>query len=153
MMNGDTTSEGDSYDAVESDTVLRAWGSLLEAPFTEIVEYDRYVSGLSPFETHQGVKGLEFARVSVVIDDTEARGFSFGYDKLFGAKAKSSTDLQNEREGRDSVIERTRRLFYVTCSRAKESLAIIAYTSNPQHVSEHVVRQGWFDDNEVEVWT
>ena len=46
----------------------------------------------APFDTHQGVKGLEFPRVFVVIDDEAARGFMFSYEKLFGARAMTSTD-------------------------------------------------------------
>lgn len=57
----------------------------------------------------------------VVISDDEARGFLFSYDKLIGTKAKSETDLENEVTGNDTSVARTRRLFYVTCSRAEES--------------------------------
>lgn len=85
----------------------------------------------------------------MIIDDTEAKGFSFGYEKLFGAKAKTKTDLENEREGKETGIDRTRRLLYVTCSRAEKSLAIVAYSENPQAVRDYVVRQGWFQADEV----
>ncbi len=70
-------------------------------PFSQIVPYVSYIIEKASFDTHQGVKGLEFPRVMVIIDDTEARGFSFGYEKLFGAKAKTKTDLENEREGKE----------------------------------------------------
>ena len=52
----------------------------------------------------------------------------FSYDKLLGMKALTETDTKNRLEGKDTSIERTRRLFYVTCSRAQESLAVIVYT-------------------------
>jgi DNA helicase-2/ATP-dependent DNA helicase PcrA len=133
------------------DPVLDAWGAFLAAPFSEIEPYIRYVEGSAPFDTHQGIKGREFPRVLVVIDDEDARGFMFSYEKLFGAKAKSQTDLENERQGKDSSIERTRRLFYVTCSRAMSALAIVAYTADPAMVKRHVVQQGWFSEDEIEV--
>ena len=44
------------------------------------------------FGTHQGVKGLQFDRVLAILDDDEARGFLFSYEKLFGAKETSDTD-------------------------------------------------------------
>ena len=64
-------------------------------------------------------------------------------------KLTSDTDKKNEREGNDSTLERTRRLFYVTCSRAEKSLAVVAYTSNPEAVKEFSISQGWFVDSEV----
>ncbi len=135
----------------QSDPVLDAWDKFLLAPFAEIRPYDEYVSGRAAFETHQGVKGLEFERVMVVMDDAEARGFMFKYEKLFGAQEKTKTDLENEREGKDSSIGRARRLFYVTCSRAKKSLAIVAYSDNPEKIRDYVVHEGWFEEGEVQM--
>lgn len=130
---------------------LGAIQTFLETPFAQIWQYTAYVKGQATFDTHQGVKGLEFPRVFVVMDDNEARGFSFSYEKLFGAKEKSKADSENEQSGNDSGIDRTRRLFYVTCSRAKESLAVIAYTSDVAKVRRHATEQGWFDENEIEI--
>ena len=136
-------------EAEEEDSTLKAWREALETPFEQIEGYARYVSDSSDFDTHQGVKGLEFPRVMVVISDEEANGFLFSYSKLFGAKEKSDRDIQNEQEGLETTIDRTRRLFYVTCSRAEESLAIVAYSENPAAVKAMVLREKWFDENEV----
>lgn len=130
---------------------LQAWDRVLATPFEQIVAYRDYVSGESPFGTHQGVKGLQFPRVMVIIDDQEARGFLFSYEKLFGAKEKSDTDRKNESQGAETTIDRTRRLFYVTCSRAMNSLAIIAYSGKPEMVKARVLAEGWFSNNEVEI--
>ncbi len=138
-------------DDVPRDTVLIAWDRFLSTPFEQILAYKEYVSGRAPSATHQGVKGLEFPRVMVIMDDEEARGFLFSYDKLFGAKPKSETDQRNEREGGETSIDRTRRLFYVTCSRAEESLAVVAYSSDPAAVQRMVIEQGWFAEDEVEL--
>jgi DNA helicase-2/ATP-dependent DNA helicase PcrA len=135
----------------QSDAELAAWDKFLQAPFAEIEPYKQYVSGRAAFETHQGVKGQEFERVMVIMDDGEARGFMFSYEKLFGAKEKTKTDVENEHEGKDSSIDRTRRLFYVTCSRAKKSLAIVAYSNSPEKVRDYVVREGWFEEGEVQL--
>jgi DNA helicase-2/ATP-dependent DNA helicase PcrA len=138
-------------DDVQTDPDLDSWAKFLMVPFAEIGPYEAYISGRSPFATHQGVKGLEFPRVMVVMDDTEARGFLFSYDKLFGAKEKTKTDLENEKTGKDSTIDRTRRLFYVTCSRTKGSLAILAYSSDPEKIRKYVITEGWFEQDEVQV--
>ena len=93
----------------------------LSASFSELESYSLYVTDNTRFATHQGVKGLEYPRVMVIMDDAQARGFLFSYEKLFGAKAKTDTDLKNEREGKDTSITRTARLFYVACTRAQDS--------------------------------
>ena len=87
----------------------------------------------------------------VVISDDEARGFLFSYGKLMGTKEKTKTDRDNEAAGNDTSIDRTRRLFYVTCSRAEESLAIIYYSDNPGLARSALLERGWFADDEIEV--
>ncbi|WP_333595267.1 UvrD-helicase domain-containing protein, partial [Anaerospora hongkongensis] len=79
----------ESGDEVETDQdsdvrKLNALALALEAPFSEVVKYQQYVSGSASFDTHQGVKGLEFERVMVVIDDEASQGSTFNYNKLFG---------------------------------------------------------------------
>ena len=87
----------------------------------------------------------------VVMDDDQARGFLFSYDKLFGAKEKSRTDIDHERANEETGIDRTRRLFYVTSSRSCSSLALVAYSANPQAVRDRAIAEGWFDDGEIEL--
>ena len=111
--------------------------------------YALYVSDNTRFATHQGVKGLEFPRVMVILDDAQARGFLFSYEKLFGVKAQSDTDEKNAHDGKDTSITRTARLFYVACTRAKKSLAIVAYTENEEMVRDTALANGWFLENEI----
>jgi DNA helicase-2/ATP-dependent DNA helicase PcrA len=113
--------------------------------------YSAYISGDSAFDTHQGVKGLQFPRVMVVVDDQEARGFMLSYEKLLGAKSLSATDLKHEQEGEETTVHRTRRLLYVTASRAEESLAIVTYSADPERVKATVVQAEWFTEGEVEL--
>lgn len=138
-------------DPDKDDDFLVAWETALTAKFSEIIEYSKYINEESTFGTHQGVKGLEFDRVMVIIDDEESRGFMFSYDKLFGIKPLTSTDQKNIDEGKETGIDRTLRLFYVACSRAKESLAIISYTNAPEELKKNVIKYGWFTDSEVEI--
>ena len=136
---------------MDLNNALGAWRQALEAPFDQIEKYDRYVRGASQFDTHQGVKGLEFPRVMVIVSDEEARGFMFAYDKLFGVKEKSKTDLEYEAAGKETTIDRTRRLFYVTCSRTEESLAVVYYAADPVLAHDAMIRQGWFEAEEIEL--
>lgn len=110
----------------------------LDAPFSQVEPFSTYMAGNAHFDTHQGIKGREFDRVMVIMDDKEARGFQFKYEDLFGGKAAG-----------DKSVESTRRLFYVTCSRAKRSLALVAYTSAPGRVRGFVLQEGWFSEAEI----
>lgn len=116
---------------------IEAIDRLLATSFSQVAPLREYLAGRARFDTHQGVKGLEFDRVMVIMDDTEARGFMFKYEDLFGGKT----------EGK--VLEATRRLFYVTASRARKSLALVAYSSAPERVKRFVLDQGWFSEDEV----
>ena len=140
-------SPSDIEDTVEEE--LRAWVEVMDLPINMVRSYDDYVNHRSQFDTHQGVKGLEFDRVMVIIDDSEAKGFLFSYDKLFGIKDLSEADLKNKDNGKETSIERTQRLFYVTCTRAKNSLAVVMYTNNPERVKTETIRKGWFEENEI----
>lgn len=139
-------------DSTEVDNVINAWEEALKCSYDEFESYLRYIKEDSPFGTHQGIKGLEFPNVMVILDDEEARGNQFRYEKLFGVIPPSDTDLQNENEGRETSIQRTLRLFYVTCSRAKKNLAIVSYTREPQLFMNFVFENGWFDYEEIEVF-
>lgn len=135
----------------EASSTLEAIRQFLETPFSQIRPYSAYVRGETAFTTHQGVKGLEFPRVMVVIDDEDAGGFLFSYEKLLGVKEKTTTDLKNEREGTETSLDRTRRLLYVTCSRSQKSLALVAYTADPARLRTFAIGQSWFKEDEIEV--
>lgn len=148
LLQASKMSNSDLADDMDED--LRGWVEVMDLHIDEIRRYDDYVNNRSRFDTHQGVKGLEFDRVMVIIDDSEARGFMFSYDKLFGVKALSDTDMRHREAGEETSIERTQRLFYVTCTRAKHSLAVVMYTTAPEIVKAEVKRKGWFEDLEIE---
>ena len=128
---------------------ITALRKALSVPFTTLEKYFAYVSDNTRFATHQGVKGLEFPRVMVIMDDAEAKGFLFSYEKLFGAKPKTENDIKNEREGKDTSMARTSRLFYVACTRAQKSLAIIAYTQDSKAVKATAMKNNWFLNDEI----
>lgn len=73
--------------------------------------YD-YRSNILPFSTQHKTKGLEYQNVFVVLDN--GRWSKYNFASLFdqGSRIK------------ESVKERTRKLFYVCCTRAKEKLAV-----------------------------
>lgn len=143
----------DPPDTPDRDALeIHAYQILLGRPFSEMAAYSGYTQGLSPFDTHQGVKGLEFPRVMVILNDEEAGGFLFSYEKLLGVKPPSDSDQKNQREGKDDALARTRRLLYVTCSRAEKSLAIVVYTAQPEVARQKVIDAGWLTPEEIEIF-
>ncbi|NNM85495.1 MAG: ATP-dependent helicase [Phycisphaerales bacterium] len=118
----------------EEERVLQAF---LKCPAGQIRGYCTYINGESPYSTQQGIKGAEFERVLVVVDDEEGKHPQFSYDKLLGLKPPSKTDVENQQKNRETVHDRTRRLFYVCCSRAKNDLAVVLYASDVQAVASH----------------
>lgn len=120
---------------------IQGWVEFLDLPLSQIIKYYRYFKGESSFGTHQGVKGLQFDRVFVVIDDVEARGNQFNYSRLFDSfgSAKDTTDQ----------IERTKRLLYVVCSRSQKSLAVLIYADDVTHMHKSLIDSGLGGVNEI----
>jgi DNA helicase II / ATP-dependent DNA helicase PcrA len=123
-------------DSTDKDQIIDAWDEALLCPFSQFKNYYLYISEKSQFGTHQGVKGLEFPRVMVILDDGEARGHQFQYEKLL-------TDKKN------MASLATQYLFYVTCSRTQKSLAIVIYAKNPNLVKEKIISYKWFEECEI----
>ncbi|WP_420024070.1 UvrD-helicase domain-containing protein (plasmid) [Cereibacter azotoformans] len=122
---------------------------LLHMPMSELWGYRTYIKEQSPFETHQGVKGAEFARVITIIDDEEGQHNQFSYSKLFGIAPPSDTDKANAKNGKETTYERTRRLLYVCCSRAGQDLAIVFVADDPAGAHEAIANLGLIPPDDV----
>ncbi|MFN9092429.1 MAG: UvrD-helicase domain-containing protein [Alphaproteobacteria bacterium] len=128
----------------------RGWCALFKAPWAELERYRRYLAGHSELATHQVVKGSEFTHVMVVMDDDQSGGNQISYDKLFGATKLGERDLDNVHAGKETTIDRSLRLLYVTCSRARESLALVLWAENPTEALKFARHEsGWFAEGEV----
>ena len=86
-----------------------------------------------------------------ILDDDEAGGFLFDYEKFLGIKELSASDIKNESLGLDSALSRTRRLFYVICSRAEKSLAVVCYTKSPKFLKDKLIEKEWFIESEIQL--
>jgi len=145
----DGTTEQLKEDETSPDLTLEAWRKFLETPYKQIYNYMGYINGESPFSTQQGIKGLEFDRVLVILDDEEARGYTFSYDELFNDQPTRTLSGKAHENNTSERLARTRRLFYVTCTRAKKSLAVIAYSKNPEKTGEMAINKKWFSKDEI----
>ncbi|MET4046691.1 MULTISPECIES: UvrD-helicase domain-containing protein [unclassified Rhodococcus (in: high G+C Gram-positive bacteria)] len=130
--------EGEHGDVVLDERVVDVLNAMSECVLSELEGYYTYVKQESPYSTQHGTKGSEFERVIVVLDDNEGRFSLYSYDKFLGLKELSATDLDNQSRGADSAIERTRRLFYVCVSRARESVAVVLFSNDVARAVEAV---------------
>ena len=80
-----------------------------------------YLEGFLPFSTQHKIKGLEYNNVLVLLDNGNWNDYNFEYlfDKNIEIKLPSS-----KQKNYSKIENRTRKLFYVCCTRAKENLVI-----------------------------
>ncbi|CAA2137796.1 UvrD-helicase domain-containing protein [Methylobacterium bullatum] len=136
-------------DEGDAEKEANAMDRFLACPAAQLWGYQRYIRDESPFSTQQGIKGTEFERVLVVLDDEEGTHTQFSYDKYFGIKDLSDRDLKNIEEGMDSVVDRTRRLFYVCCTRSLRDLVVILFHKDPDLAEARVRSATIFSDNAI----
>jgi len=82
-----------------------------QLPFNEIINLYNFEEDLTPYSTQHGVKGAEFDNVFVILDNGKWNQYNFKY-------------LFEETSGKETIIERTKKMFYVCCSRAKNNLVV-----------------------------
>lgn len=132
-----------------NDSEIAAWAEALDTEFFQIRKYKEYIHENSPFRTHQGVKGNEFERVMVVMDDDDAGGFLFSYEQYFGVRELSRDSQIKLQAGEETGLDRTRRLFYVTSTRARKSLAHVIYTSDMVKIKESLIAKKFAREEEI----
>lgn len=141
--------DDDDQEDDESDKEMASMDAFLACPARQLLAYQTYISERSPFWTQQGIKGAEFDRVLVVLDDAESTHFQFSYEKYLGLKALSDTDRKHIEAGEETTVDRTRRLFYVSCTRALKDLAVVLFTADPEQAEVHMRQLGLFEGDSV----
>lgn len=133
----------------EDDSEWTSVAAFLDSHANELWGYRDYIEGNSPFATQQGVKGAEFKRVLAVLDDEESDYNLFSYGKYLGITPLSDRDMENLQQGEDSVVDRTRRLFYVCCSRAVQDLAVVLFAPNVAAAKQASQEKGLFANDDI----
>ncbi len=123
-------------------TTVEVLDSFMACDIAEVRPYCEYIDEQSPYSTQHGTKGAEFPKVIVVLDDMEANYSLYSYEKLLGIRELSDIDIKNMSSGKDSVLGRTRRLFYVCVSRAINSLAVVIFASDPAVAKTAIEQSG-----------
>lgn len=86
----------------------------------------KYLEGFVPLSTQHKIKGLEFENVLVVLHNGGWSNYNFEYLLNPSIKGSLTPAKQNSFP---RILERTQKLFYVCCTRAKDSLVV--YCPNP----------------------
>lgn len=139
----------DEDDGAELTKEVASMDAFLACPASQFWGYYNYVNDDSPFSTQQGIKGAEFERVLVVLDDDEGTHVQFSYDKYLGIKALSERDEANKLEGKETTVERTRRLFYVCCTRAMKDLIVVLFTGDIAGAQRQITSLGLFPKESI----
>lgn len=117
------------------------YDSLIELQYKEIINFFEFTQNHTVFSTKHGTKGEEYRNVLTIIDDkewvNEAEGYNF--EGFF-----DNSDLNEERK------QRTRNLFYVECSRAKENLVVLSLSPMGE-LALNKVREWFGGDNVIKI--
>jgi len=89
--------------------------------FKEFQRLYMYLEGYVPLSTQHKIKGLEFDNVLIVLHNGGWSNYNFEY--LFDSKI-FQTLTPARQANYPSILSRTKKLFYVCCTRAKENLVV-----------------------------
>lgn len=139
----DIIDEADSLGIVRKDDALERYADrnkyvyerVMETPYDEVQALYRYLEGMTPFSTQHKTKGTEFDNVFVILDN--GRWNSYNFERLFTAECEALND---------SVVRRTRKIFYVCCTRTKENLAVYYHLPSDEVLTK---AREWFGGSNV----
>lgn len=135
-INLDTITDEKTKERVKNEQEL--YNSLINIPYLEIINFFKHTQNHTVFSTKHSTKGEEYRNVLTVIDDTEWKQ-EYNFQNFF-----NNSDENEKRK------LKTRNLFYVECSRAKENLVVLSL-SEMNDVALNTVRSWFGVDNVIEI--
>ncbi|WP_405571177.1 UvrD-helicase domain-containing protein [Winogradskyella sp. Asnod2-B02-A] len=132
-MNLDDIVDEDEKKKIKKDVDF--FNSLMLLQYDEVIKLFKHSQNENVFSTKHGTKGEEYRNVLVIIDDTSWKQ-KYNFQNFF----------DNSEDNQDRKL-RTKNLFYVSCSRAKEKLIVLALSK--MEISAMKVIRNWFGDNKV----
>lgn len=97
------------------------WLRIKEVSYKEARNVYDYRIGNKPFSTQHKTKGLEYNNVLVIL---KSNWSNYDFASLFYGNGK-----------KESIVKRTKKLFYVCCTRAKENLVVYYPSASDQVVN------------------
>lgn len=113
--------------------------NFMKLPYIQIINFFKHMQNQTVFSTKHGTKGEEFRNVLTVLDDDndyKNQPDRYNFNLFF-----SGVDEIDERK------QRSKNLFYVECSRAKENLVVLALSDMNDNAIENVKK--WFGEENV----
>ena len=107
----------DSFEEFINEQGAYLWRRISKIPFSEYKRSIEYQKEYLPFATQHSIKGSEFDNVLVVLDNGKWNKYNF--EKMF-----------RDFDSSDRIVDRTRKLFYVCCTRAKRNLVVFMPTAD-----------------------
>lgn len=109
-----------------------------QVKFKQFQKLFYYLEGYTPFSTQHKIKGTEFENVLVILDNGGWNNYNFQYlmdDSVY------NTLTPAKKRSHPGILLRTKKIFYVCCTRAKENLVVFYHNPN-----EHIIAkaQEWF---------
>jgi DNA helicase II / ATP-dependent DNA helicase PcrA len=104
------------------------YDKIKDITISQVLAYYEYYNENTPFSTQHGIKGAEFDNVLVVMDN--GRWYKYNFTDYFEGNHRN-----------EDIIKRTERIFYVSCSRAKDNL-VVFFKSPSQLVLKQA--EAWF---------
>jgi len=103
-----------------------------QVQYSEFQKLYDYLEGKTPFSTQHKTKGAEFDNILVILDNGGWNKYNF--EKMF------------LNTGTQSVLERTQKIFYVCCTRAKETLAVFYHDPSQEVIAK---AKEWFGEDSI----
>ncbi|WP_157967291.1 MULTISPECIES: UvrD-helicase domain-containing protein [Chryseobacterium] len=125
--------EEDIKERIEKDK--KFYEDFISLSYREILNFWKHIQNETVFSTKHGTKGDEYRNVLTVIDDTEWKQ-EYNFNKFF-----------NDSEEKSERKLRTRNLFYVECSRAKENLVVLMLSKIDDIALQNI--KNWFGAENV----
>lgn len=108
------------------------YAQISDIPYSQFINLYNYLEGFTPFSTKHKTKGAEFSNVLIILDNGNWNNYNF--EGLFTEGSKQT------------VLERTQKIFYVCCTRSKEKLAVY-YHNPPKPVLDKA--SDWFGNDNI----
>lgn len=118
--------------------------------FSEFQKLYDYLEGKTPFSTQHKTKGTEFDNVLVILDNGNWNDYNFNYifkeDIIFQSLIEGKSKTKSKLEAFPRVLNRSQKIFYVCCTRAKENLAVFFHNPDGQVIEK---AKEWFGSDNV----
>nr|WP_314114324.1 3'-5' exonuclease [uncultured Leptotrichia sp.] len=110
------------------------WNRIKDISFSEYVKSIEYQKEYLPFSTQHSVKGSEFDNVLVILDNGNWNKYNFNLllENIFDNNNVLDKSKKN-------IFNRTKKLFYVCCTRAKENLIVFIQIGNQKVNKEKII--------------